>query len=151
MTTPAFPPWINIGTAAHALAQGYAEQSESNQATFQPETGAPILRRRMSISNDLVTFTARMSSNDFDDLIYFYENAIQDGTLQFTMPHPRTGTSATWAWVTGQPPKINQAYGLSFETVFTLRLISGGLLPINLGADANTDLGWDSSDSIAVQ
>jgi hypothetical protein len=142
-----FPPWITLG----ALQQSYAEQPENTQLSFQPEVGAPILRRRASLSNDLVTFTSQLSSNDFDDLIYFYENAIKDGTLQFTMPHPRTQAAATWAWVPGKPPTVYQTYGVTFEIVLTLRLISGGLLPIDLGSDANTDLGVDASDSFAVQ
>src|SRR5580704_19237031 len=99
--TPAL--WIK----AVALQSGFAETPEPNQVSFQPETGAPILRRRVSLSQDLVTFTAALSSADFDALLYFYRNTIKDGTQQFTMNHPRTGTSATWAWVPGQPPKVN--------------------------------------------
>jgi hypothetical protein len=142
-----FPPWI----VATALQSAFAEQPEANQVSFQPETGAAILRRRMSLSQDLVTFTSPLTSASFDDLIYFYRYTLKDGTLQFTMPHPRTGTSATWAWVPGSPPKVNQTDGINFEIVFTLRLISGGLLPINLGVDTGIDLGFDSNDSIAVQ
>ena len=147
MGTPAFP--LVIG----AMQSNYAEQPESNQAVFQPETGAPILRRRTSLSQDTVTFTAQITSEQFEVVKFFYRNTIKDGTLQFTMPHPRTQAAATWAWVPGNPPKVNQTYGLTFEIVFTLRLISGGALALTLDVIAGTPLLFDSNpvDTIMVQ
>jgi hypothetical protein len=131
---------------------GYAEQPEANQSAFQPETGAPILRRRTSLSQDLVTFTSQLTSLQWEGVKYFYRYTIKDGTLQFTMNHPRTQTAATWAWVPGSPPKVNQTYGLTFEIVFTLRLISGGaLLGPDLGAQSGVAIGWSPGNPIGIE
>lgn len=146
MATPAFPSWI----PAPAMQDSYQEQPESNQAAFQPDTGKPILRRRTSISTDLITFVSQLTSLEFEQVKNFYRYTIKDGTLQFTMPHPRTGSSAVWAWVPGSPPKVNQTYGLTFEIVFTLRLISGGLLPITLDFVSGSPLLYDSNPAHAI-
>jgi hypothetical protein len=123
MATPAFPSWITFWP----LQASYQEQVDTNQAASQPATGAPTLRRRSLLAQRLITFTLPLSSLEFEALKTFYRTTLKDGTLQFTMPHPRTGVGATWAWQVDNPPKVNQTYGLTFEIILTLRLIAGGV------------------------
>jgi hypothetical protein len=147
MAAPAFPSWINSA----ALQAGYAEQPETNALADQRQVGAPALRRRTSLQQSTITFTVRLSSLEWENVKTFYRSTLKDGTLQFTMNHPRTGVSATWAWVPGQPPKVGQTYGSSFEIVFTLRLISGGAPTPVMGSQPGVAIGLDGSgDMIGI-
>ncbi len=120
MATPAFPSWITFTP----LQQGYGEEMATNQVASKPQSGAPILRSRSILSQDLVTFVIPISSAEWEAVIYFHRHTCGDGTLQFTMPHPRTKAGATWAWQPGNPPKVSQTYGETFEIVLALRFIA---------------------------
>jgi hypothetical protein len=123
IATPAFPSWVKFWPSQ----QNYQEQTSPNQAAFQPSTGNPILRRRTLLSQKLITFTLPLSAFEWEEVKTFYRGTIKDGTLQFTMPHPRTGVAATWAWVPNTPPSVSQTDGINFFILLTLRLISGGV------------------------
>ncbi|HEX5232244.1 MAG TPA: hypothetical protein VFW56_08400 [Bradyrhizobium sp.] len=124
MTTAAFPSYIDVFEAA--LQSGYGSQPESNQVAFQPQTGPAILRRRTSLSQDLETFTLRLTSTQYEQVKKFYRYTVQDGTLPFTMEHPRNRTTGTWQFVSGQTPKIAAAYGVVYDVQLQLRLLDGG-------------------------
>ena len=128
MTTAAWPAWID----PPALQDGFGESLEDNVAAFTPDVGPPILRRRSSISSDLITVKGWFSSSEWEDIRAFYRSTLKDGTQQFTMEHPRSKTSATWLFVPGSPPKVGSTFGLIFEVQFSLRLVSGGATPPTL-------------------
>lgn len=123
--TAAWPAWIT----PPALQDGFGENPEPNAIDFSPEVGPPKTRRRSSLSNDLLAVVGWYSSQDWEDIKNFYRATLSDGTLRFTMIHPRTKTTGTWMFVPKTPPKVNSTFGLTFVVGFSLRLISGGLLP----------------------
>ena len=124
MTKPAWPSYISVWNAA--LQSGFGENPEANQVAFQPETGPAILRRRTSISQDLTAFTLRVNAYQYEQIRKFYRHTVKDGTLSFTMPHPRNRTTGTWQFVPGNPPKITAAYGVVYDVQLQLRLLDGG-------------------------
>ena len=125
MALAAFPSWINQGV----LQSGYGETPETNVALFKPEVGPPKLRRRTSLSQDILSCKMWLSSSDWEDFLSFYRFELLDGTQQFTWNHPRAGTTATFQFE-GNAPKITATFGLTFEIQFALRLISGGTISV---------------------
>lgn len=90
--TAAWPSNVSV----NANVSGYSETPDDNVASFQPDYGPPILRRRSSISTDVVTFTAWMNAAHYAEFLYFYRTVLRDGTLPFVRPRPRGGVMETW-------------------------------------------------------
>lgn len=100
----------------------FSEAPEQNKASFQPEVGPPIERRRTSISSDVFAFTQWYTSAEYDDLVDFYRTTLIDGVLTFTRNHPRTGVSATFKFT--DVPKISSLLGGQLYVVsHSLRLM----------------------------
>lgn len=74
-----------------ALLSSYGERPQRNVASFQPDTGIAIERRRSSVSTDDITFEQILVEAEWEDLLAFYRDDLKDGTLTFTRSHPRTG------------------------------------------------------------
>lgn len=89
--------------------QSYGETPDTNVAQFQPEVGAPKLRRRMSISSDSFSFDVWMTGAEYAAWLAFYRTNLADGTLQFTRQHPRTLAIGTFIF-TGSAPSM-KAFG----------------------------------------
>ena len=142
--TASFPSWIDQGV----LQAGYGEAPETNVTTFKPDVGPPKLRRRTSISQDLIAFTMWLSSSDWQELLSFYRNVLLDGTQQFTWLHPRTQTAATFQFE-GDAPKVARTFGITFEIGLTLRLISGGTLPVAY-VDEGGDNAYVAEDGVTI-
>lgn len=122
MTAAPWPAWIATGP----LEDGYGETPQTNRAEFQPEVGEPIRRRRTTLKQDTIPFLSWFSSEDVDDIQFFHRTTLGEGSLPFTLDHPRTGVEATWMFV--EPPRLVRAFGDSFQIQFSLRLLSGGVV-----------------------
>lgn len=76
----------------------YSEKPEQNRAEFQPEVGPPKLRRRSSVKTVVVGFLLKLTSAEFDALLDFYTDDLEDGSLSFTRVHPRTNATETFTF-----------------------------------------------------
>lgn len=123
----AFP--VSI-TASHQLVlqDSYGETPETNVTAFKPEVGPPKLRRRTSISQDLIGCKLWLLGTEWQALKDFYRNTLLDGTQQFSWIHPRTKGTGVFQFE-GDPPKVTSTFGRTFEVQFVMRLISGGAYP----------------------
>jgi hypothetical protein len=88
--------------------QGYTERPERSVVSFQPENGPPIGERpRFSISSDVFQFTQPLSSAEFDSLMAFWRDGLDDGTQYFQWTHPRTQLPGTFKFTAA--PEIVRA------------------------------------------
>lgn len=116
--TAAWPTYIN----SIALVDGYSEEPQTNVVEFKPDIGPSKSRRRSSLANDIVNFEQIYSADEYDDLLNFFRRTLADGSLPFTMVHPRTLQTATWRFVT--PLKISEFIPNSeYRVQFSLRLL----------------------------
>ncbi len=132
--TAAFPSWIS----QVVVRDNYAEAPDTNVVSFKPEVGPAILRRRSSLSQDVVPCTMWLSSSDWQDLLAFFRTTLTDGTQPFTWVHPRSKVAGTFQFEGGVPPKVTSTLGPIFVVQFSLRLLSGGVvLPTVLAISPN--------------
>lgn len=99
---------------------GYSQSPERNVATFQPQVGPPIQRRRSSISTDVVTCVGRGTPTEWAALEAFYRNTLHDGVDQFTRNDPLTGAANRLCIFTAAPKitsilVINVVWSLAFR------------------------------------
>jgi hypothetical protein len=81
---PSDVPW-------QALAEGYGERPHTNKASFQPEAGIAMERRRSSISSEDISYTSvSMTDDEWSELLEFYRDDLKDGTLPMERYHPRS-------------------------------------------------------------
>lgn len=85
------PPYVQQG--------GYGEQLEQGVSEFKPPVGPRQSRNRSIIDSETLTFELNLSTSQVTDLSDFYSNTIGNGTLPFTMTHPRTGITETFTFV----------------------------------------------------
>lgn len=95
MTVPAWP------FTGRAPFGGWRMTPQDNRASFQPEIGPPITRRRGTAKTKKWSATYQLTSAEFDTFEAFFEDDLKDGSLSFTMPHPRTCDTATFKFDDG--------------------------------------------------
>jgi len=115
MTTAAWP------TALGCPVLSFTEQPQPNVASFTPEVGPPKMRRRSTAKGWLTSFAFRMTRAQVVTFLTFYETTLEDGSLPFTMNHPRTTTNYSWMFMPGDEPEITRtapnASSVSFKLV----------------------------------
>lgn len=116
--TAAWPGTVN--TSNFGTNPPYSETPDTNFAEFQPEVGPPKRRRRMSISSDTIAFSLIMTTAEYANFLTFYRTTISDGTLPFTFPRPRTGSTETWNFVGKAPTMRFLDFGL-YEVSLTMK------------------------------
>ncbi|MDZ4382799.1 MAG: hypothetical protein U0942_15820 [Parvibaculum sp.] len=84
MTVPSWP------LQGRALLRGWQMKPQNNRASFQPETGPPITRRRGTAAGKLWSARYRISEADFATFEAWFAADAKSGTLPFDMPHPRS-------------------------------------------------------------
>ena len=115
--TAAWPGTVN----QYMRRNNYSEAPEANKASFQPEVGPPIERRRSSISTVLIVGEGRGTRTEWDNLVTFYRTTLLDGALPFTRTNPDTGGTITCVFT--EPPKLISVgaryrhYSLSFRQI----------------------------------
>jgi len=100
-----------------------SEQRQRNVASFQPEVGPPKMRRRSTAAGVLTTIAFRWTDAQVAIFDTFYITTIADGSMPFTMNHPRTTTSYSWMFVPDEAPVIQRfAPGLCRVSIKLIRL-----------------------------
>ena len=100
MTTAAWP------TSLGCPVLNFTEVPQPNVASFTPEVGPPKMRRRSTAKGWLTSVTFRFTNAQVVTFLTFYETTIEDGSLPFTMNHPRTTTNYSWMFMPGDEPEI---------------------------------------------
>lgn len=77
------------------LHSSYSERARRHVASFEPEAGVAIERRRSSISMEDMAYDVSLTSAQFDALLTFYRDTLKDGVLPFERTHPRSGAAIT--------------------------------------------------------
>lgn len=77
------------------LAGSYSEKPDRNVASFAPEVGPSIDRRRTSIASSQISFQSRYSSAEKALFDAFYRDDLADGTLVLTRKNPKSGATIT--------------------------------------------------------
>lgn len=96
------------GVPQRALIEGYNEEDESNEASFKPEVGPALTRRRAVVDTENVNCFIAMTYAQYDTLKTFYRNNLKSGTLLATMLHPRRNV-VVYVRITklGSPKHVN--------------------------------------------
>lgn len=107
----------------YALQSGFSEKPERNAVTFEPEVGPAMMRRRTSLSSDLITFQTMMTVDEYDKLLDFYRNDTKDGTQPFMRKHPRNIEGANRRFVFTAEPQLSAAGPNYGPVALALRLL----------------------------
>lgn len=99
---------------------GYSEQSIRNVASFQPDVGPSIDRRRSSVASTDVDFSTMLTTAELTDLLDWYRDTLLDGVLPFTRAHPRTLTTVVMRFKSA--PRITALGGGYADGVFTVSM-----------------------------
>lgn len=86
---------------------GAGIKPQDNRASFAPEVGPSIDRRRSTAAGALVAMTFRMTSAQVDSFQFFFEKILGDGVSPFLLKHPRTRNIDEWKFAS-DPYEIAQ-------------------------------------------
>lgn len=101
---------------------GYRETVERNVVEFTPEVGPPMVRRRSSVSSDLISFsTPPVTDDEYDALVNFYRGTLKDGALTFFRTHPRDADGPVEEFRFLEPPQWSLINGTIGRIAVVLR------------------------------
>jgi hypothetical protein len=86
----------------------FSEQRQRNIASFKPDVGPPKMRRRSTAVGILTSVAFRMTNTQLSTFDTFFVTTLVDGTLPFSMNHPRTAASYNWMFVPDESPTIQR-------------------------------------------
>jgi hypothetical protein len=116
MATPSWPATL----PQCPLLNGFDEQPQPNVTAFKPEVG-PIKARRRSTAKAWVTsMTFHFTNTQLDAFNTFFEATLEDGSLPFTMQHPRTTVIYNWIFDPANQPRIVRSAPRGSIVSFTL-------------------------------
>ncbi len=116
MTAP-WPGYLN----QRVMEGSYSEQPERNVASFSPEVGPPMERRRSAVPTDLASWTGSGTLVEYQQLKDFYRTTLRDGVLPFTRTNPLTGGLSTYKFRT--EPKLTRTFGANGYWSIEVRLV----------------------------
>jgi hypothetical protein len=116
MTTAAWP-----ASTLRCPVLNFTETPQPNVASFKPEVGPPKMRRRSTAKGWLTSLTFRFSNSQLTSFYTFYETTLEDGSLPFTMNHPRTTTSYNWMF-SDEPEITRTSPGYNMVALRLVRL-----------------------------
>lgn len=99
----------------------YTEQPERNVASFAPEVGPPLERRRSSVTTELVSFTGSGTLDEWRALKDFYRITLGDGVASFVRTNPVTGGLSTYRF--RSEPRLTRTFGSNGFWSIELRLM----------------------------
>jgi hypothetical protein len=100
-----------------------SEQRQRNVGSFNPDVGPPKMRRRSTAVGVLTSMAFRWTDAQVAIFDEFYINTLADGTLPFSMNHPRTTTSYSWMFVPDESPTLERfAPGVCRVSIKIIRL-----------------------------
>ncbi len=91
----------------YPLVNGYSEVADRNVASFQPDIGPTIDRRRSSVASSVINFSLLLSVSEVSTLMTWYRDNLKDGVLPFINMHPRTQSSVIMRF--NSAPQISAA------------------------------------------
>lgn len=115
--TAAWPGTVN----QNAITNTYHEKKDRNVATFQPEVGPAMERRRTSVGSYTMSFDILLTTTEVAALKTFYDTTLADGSLYFTFTHPLTGATVTAKFV--ESPDYRDVDGQFFRPTISLRTL----------------------------
>lgn len=80
----------------------WGEAPLPDKASFEPESGPSIDRRRSTVRGIMAQATWVMTTAQYSALMDFYWSDLASGTLRFTLAHPITGIPMEWT-MKGEP------------------------------------------------
>lgn len=91
-----------------ALAQGFSDEIQDNKASFAPDVGPEIERRRVTLDSDVVSFAfPPLTETQVGALKTFYKTTLKSGTLTFSQTHPAyTSDLTSYEWKFIEPMSI---------------------------------------------
>lgn len=96
-TWPSTVPW-------QAIVSSYQDEIQDNKASFAPDVGPEIERRRATIDTDVLSFSLPpLTEAQLLALKTFYKTTLKSGVLTFSNLHPAYVTDATnyeWKFIT---------------------------------------------------
>ena len=103
-TWPSTVPWS-------ALVSSYQDEIQDNKASFAPDIGPEIERRRATMDTDIVSFSLPpITEAQLLALKTFYKTTLKSGVLTFDNLHPAYTSDATsYEWKFIEPPSIGAA------------------------------------------
>lgn len=104
-----------------AIFGSFKEQPHRNVATFEPDSGVAIERRRSSLHVRSLSFNSLVTRSAKADLDAFYSDTLADGVLPFTRKHPRTGETITCKF-TAAPDYTDAAPGKFIVSLAFVRM-----------------------------
>lgn len=101
--------------------EGASEAYDNNLASFQPEIGESITRRRSTVKISTMQCSYVMNSNQVAIFRDFYHKSTSDGALSFYLPHPFDGESVKVKFK--QPPDIGHISADFFDVRCVFQVI----------------------------
>lgn len=81
-------PWL-------ALQSGYSDRPRDNKSSFEPDAGVAIERPRTTMTLEDISYTSSaMTSEQYEELLYFWRVTLKQGSLPMLRYHPRRGESS---------------------------------------------------------
>ena len=99
---------------------GFREQRQRNVVAFQPDVGAPKMRRRSTAAYTRTSLVFRMTTAHLETFEEFYIDTLEDGTLPFIWQHPRTLLYYNWVFEQGEAPQFDRSSTSTTTVSFTL-------------------------------
>ncbi len=85
------------------------------------DIGPAKVRRRFTAPIDQVRCSIDMTSDQYEDLYYFFNTTLNGGVNTFTFNHPVTQTSTTWRFTA--PPSVSYLGGGNYRAEMSWEVI----------------------------
>ncbi|MDF1685369.1 MAG: hypothetical protein P1U50_01155 [Parvibaculaceae bacterium] len=134
----AVPTYVAPGSWVEALANG--------GVTFQPEYGAPLERKRVTISGSSLSVSMELSAAESKRLRYFFEQECSGRANSFYFINPITGERHEYRFTGDEPFRVSDAQSLGRVNVaMTWYQQPGGAVILDV-AELSPTLWIDASD-----
>lgn len=114
----AWPSSVNTDAQRDSYSETFGDRIDA----FQVEIGQPLARRRTAFASAALKFSLLLTSTELATLRTFWRDTLKNGTLPFTMTHPRTGVALSKFEFNqnDDPPSISGAPGGRFLVSLSL-------------------------------
>lgn len=106
------------GLPLYPSSRGFSGAKEPGKVAFQPESGAPIVRRAQTARVDLYDATfAWLRRDQVETFRTFYDDTLAQGALKFAMAHP-VKQVVREAQIVGEPTEASMSrvhFAISFR------------------------------------
>jgi hypothetical protein len=120
---PAWPETL----PCHPIQGTWTETPTRNVASFTPEVGPPMHRRRSTATGTVAGATFKMTKAEMAAFLLFYHGDLVDGTLAFTWDHPITDESHQWVFE--EPPELSSDTRATHSVRVSLRRLTRDAVP----------------------